>query len=166
MKVLFKSISNCRGISAVEAAIIIPLMLFLLASAVSFSQIFYSRLMINDALRAAGRAAVMAPVKKLANPDAPDCKDAANAAFSQLMAQAAIPVGAAPIMLYREASPAQAVGAPPVLGIQIQSNDVSITCVLCPLLRLGGVSYRPSTSQFVPFESNIYNCWDELPDLP
>ena len=156
---------NEAGVSTIEAAVIFPVFLFLIAGAVSLAQIFYSRLLINDALRIAGRAAVLSSVRDISDSGSVGCEQTAENRFRELMARAEIPIGADSVAVYRESIPGETVADPPIAGIQIQPKEVRITCVLCPLLSFGGIEYRPVTSQFVPFESNIHNCWDELPDF-
>ncbi len=156
---------NETGVTTVEAAVIFPVFLFLIAAAVSFAQIFYSRLLINDALRAAGRAAVLSSVRDISDSGGIGCEKAAEDRFHELMARAEISSGADAVAIYRESAAGKTPSDPPIAGIHIQPRDVQITCVLCPLLAISGVEYRPTTSQFVPFESTIHNCWDELPDF-
>ncbi len=154
-----------RGSAMVEAAIILPLLFFLIAAIVSFAQILYARLLINDALRLAGRAAVMSPVRRIGTSGGPTCEAAAEAVFRDRMLRFGIPVGANAVNVYRERT-AGAAGSPDVIGVRLNPEDVRVPCVLCSLLELSGVDYRPTTSQFVPFESEIHNCWDYLPDPP
>lgn len=157
-------LKNEAGATMVEASIVLPFLLFLISAIISFSQVLYSRLIINDALRIAGRAAVMSPVRQLSGGGA-SCEATAEAAFRQRMNRFGITIGANSLNVYRQRYVGTA-GSPDVLGIRLNPGDVRVSCVLCGILQMGGVDYRPNTSQFVPFESEVHTCWSELPDVP
>lgn len=154
---------NCRpnrGAAMVEAAIIIPLLLFVVAAIVSAGQIFYHQLLVSDALRLAGRAAVLAPGAALGGSG---CTAAADAAFRSRLNRFQISGGADVLELHRRRV-VGGVGVPDIFGVELRAIDLQVSCVLCPLIGLGGFEYNISASQFTPFESAIHHCWGELPD--
>lgn len=147
-----------HGASLLEAAIVLPIFLGLVLAAISAMQVLYSALVINEALRQAGRAAATKTA---------DCNKAALTAFMGTMTRFHVDTSTyddnagtpLQILVAEYPSVADSPYDDDKRAIHLTTN-VRIRCTLCDTLGRFGmvVPGRFARSYSVPLEDQSSNC--------